>query len=484
MHEDNNNTTTNNNDNFDKDDIDYTADNLFASDPDNPTTESNSNSDDGGAETYIHSAPPNPIISSDIAVPVAESDRVVSIDVLRGVALLGILVMNIQAFSMIFAAYSNPTAYGDLTGINYWVWYISHLFFDMKMMAIFSMLFGAGVVLMTSHAEKTSNKSAGVYYRRTTILLLFGLLHGYLLWIGDILVWYALTGFWLYLFRKIRPAILIPVGLIFITLASGVALMGSLQMAYFDSQKNNPELKEETRQEYQAVINDLDNNWQPSTEAITKETEAMRGSWSDEIMFRVEKVMFFQLKVYPLWGLWRVGGLMLIGMGLFKLGVFSAARSKLFYFIMFGLGWGIGLPIVAYGAMQNFEADWYCVNSKFMNSQYNYWASIPVSLGWVGLIMLLCKSNFLTSFKRMLQAVGQMALTNYLLHTLICTTIFYGRGLGCFGRAERVDQILIVLGIWIFQLLASPLWLKYYRYGPFEWLWRSLTYKQMQKLRR
>jgi uncharacterized protein len=116
--------------------------------------------------------------------PVAEQERIVSIDVLRGFALLGILPMNIQYFSMISTAYMNPTAYGDLTGANYWVWMLSHVLADEKFMTIFSMLFGAGILLMTSHVEATGKPSAALHYRRMGWLIVFGLAHAYLLWSG------------------------------------------------------------------------------------------------------------------------------------------------------------------------------------------------------------------------------------------------------------------------------------------------------------
>ena len=146
--------------------------------------------------------------------PIGGSQRILSLDVLRGVAVLGILVMNIQCFAMIMAAYINPTTYGSLEGVNGWVWYLGHLFADMKFMTIFSMLFGAGVIVMTSRREAAGQGSAGVHYRRMAWLLVFGLVHAHLLWYGDILYHYAMCGFVLYLFRKAPPWLLIALGLV------------------------------------------------------------------------------------------------------------------------------------------------------------------------------------------------------------------------------------------------------------------------------
>ena len=119
--------------------------------------------------------------------------------------------------------------------------------------------------------------------------------------------------------------------------------------------------------------------------------------------------------------------------------------------------------------------------SFFLGFQYNYWRSLLVSMGYVGLIMLWVKSDFLNRLKSALQAIGRMALTNYLLQTIICTIIFYGHGFGLFGKVERTGQILIVFAVWIVMVIASPVWLKYFKYGPFEWLWRSLTYRRLQQ---
>ena len=156
--------------------------------------------------------------------PITGSERILSLDVLRGVAVLGILVMNIQCFSMIGQAYMNPTAYGDLEAANWWVWYLGHLFTDQKFMAIFSMLFGAGVVVMTSRREADGHGSAGAHYSRMCWLLLFGLLHAYLLWYGDILYSYAVCGFVLWPLRKLPSWALLALGMLTLCVASGISI--------------------------------------------------------------------------------------------------------------------------------------------------------------------------------------------------------------------------------------------------------------------
>jgi uncharacterized protein len=174
---------------------------------------------------------------------------------------------------------------------------------------------------------------------------------------------------------------------------------------------------------------------------------------------------------------------MLIGMALFKLSILSAKASATFYLSLVVLALVVGLPMIAYGVSWNFENGWSAV-SMFYGSQFNYWGSLLVSLGWMSTVLLICQRGRLIGLTRRLAAVGRMALTNYLLQTLICGLVFYGHGLGLFGQVERTGQLIVVLAIWILQLAASPVWLRNFRFGPAEWLWRVLTYWRYEPFRR
>jgi uncharacterized protein len=409
---------------------------------------------------------PVPRVSS-VPQPLAEKERIVSIDVLRGFALLGILPMNIQYFSMISAAYYNPTAYGNLTGVNYYVWLLCHVLADEKFMTIFSMLFGAGILLMTSRIEASGKPSAGLHYRRMGWLIAFGLAHAYLLWSGDILVTYGMCGLLAYLFRKLRPRTLLVLGLIFISVAPALLTAYGIWSRHW------------TEQDVQIATEAL---WKPTAAETAEEITAYRGTWMDEMKYRVPDSLQMETNFFLGFTFWRVTGLMLAGMALFKLGVFSARRSASLYWAMIAVAVGIGIPVILYGTHRDFASGWDFRYSFFCGAQFNYWGSIVVSLGWVGAMMLASKVTALLSLTRRLAAVGRMAFTNYIMHTVICTAIFYGHGFGLFGKMERIWQFAIVVAIWAVQLAISPWWLKYLFFGPLEWLWRCLTYWQLEPL--
>ena len=223
--------------------------------------------------------------------------------------------------------------------------------------------------------------------------------------------------------------------------------------------------------------------WMPPPEAVQAEVDAYRGGWSDQQALRAPTAIFMQTNHFLSEYLWRAGGLMLIGMAFFKLGVFAAERSRAFYLRMMSLGFGLGLPIVVFGVAYCDSSGWDVRSAFFAGSQFNYWGSLLFAAGWIGLVMLACQKESTIRFTRPLAAVGQMALSCYLLQTIICTTIFYGHGLGLYGSVSRVGQALIVLAVWAALLWFCPIWLKRFRFGPFEWLWRSLTYMKLQPMR-
>jgi len=403
-------------------------------------------------------------MTQNLAEPMALQSRLLNIDIIRGIALLGILLMNIQAFSMNFSAYSNPTSIGDLSGVNFYVYYFSHIFADQKFMTIFSILFGVGIVLMAENIEKKGGSPSKIHYKRMFILATFGLLHAYLLWFGDILFPYALAGMIAYTARKKSVKFLLITAFISIGFCSLVMLLISFAI---------PMMEEADLQSMLAI-------WAPTQEMIDKDILVNQASWLGQMEHR--NFMASKMQTNVLFYLFRIVGLMMIGMALFKLDFFGKRFSNKSLVISAVITLALGLLLVITGNQANFDSGW-GLDSMMSGIQPNYWGSILMAYSYMSLLIVFCRSSALIQLKNLFANVGKMALTNYLSHTLICGFIFYGWGLGYYGSFERSDMLLVVLGVWTFQLFFSSFWMSRYQFGPFEWLWRSMTYGKRQPLK-
>ena len=376
--------------------------------------------------------------------------------------------MNIQSFGLIDAKYMNPMAQGELSPLSYFCWWFAHVFFDLKFMAIFSILFGSGVVLMWERAKSAGRDFTWLHYRRMFWLMIFGLVHAHFFWIGDILFTYALGGMLVVWLCGLKPRWLIPIGLLMVGIGSLFLVVVGLSMSIWPE-----EAMIETRQ-----------IWIPTAAKVAENLEIYRGSWMDAQPHRSETALMIQTVGFVFFLGWRACGLMLIGMSLFKLGVLSGIRSNRFYIIWGSLTMPLGLSLVLAGVHYNEVNHWSMEYSLFWGGQFNYWGSLLISLSYICFIVLACKKGWLAKFQQSLAAVGQMALTNYLLQTIICTTIFYGHGFGWYGYLTRPYLFGIVVAVGIVQLSFSPFWLARFQFGPLEWLWRSLSYWKFQPLRR
>jgi uncharacterized protein len=412
------------------------------------------------------------------------------VDVIRGVAVLGILLMNIASFALPQQAHFDPTVAGGAAGANLAVWAINYVLFEGKMRAIFSMLFGAGMVIFISRGEK---RGAGmivsdVYHRCLLWLLLFGILHAYFLWAGDILYWYALTGLILYSFRILAPKWLL--------LAGGLALAMMIPRNFTDSQeittlrqkaaaadlaeKSGKTLTEEQLEDQKQWRQRLE-ELKPPQKAIDKEIADHRGSYwklfarRSRSAARMESLLYYQY-------FWDVAGMMLIGMGLFKPGYLSAARSYREYALVACIGYGLGLPGSILVARQFIASGFEPSRVLMLDTTYDL-RRLAMVMAHTPVVMIVCKSGALGWLTSRLAAAGQMAFTNYLTTTLICTTIFNGYGFGLFARLDRMQIYAVVLAVWTVQLAWSKPWLQRFRFGPFEWIWRSLTYWKRQPMR-
>jgi uncharacterized protein len=399
--------------------------------------------------------------------PTNPKERIRSLDILRGFALLGILLINIQLFALPNAAFSNPTVLGEMTIADYISYYFVHVFGELKFMTLFSILFGAGILLFINRLDARGMDGAKFHVRRMKWLLLFGMIHDYFIWFGDILVAYALIGLIAVLLRKLSEnwKVATVVLLYFIPMLL-FYLIGSL-IGSMPEEMMKAEMKD----------------FFPSPEMLQAEIDLYQnGSWIDIFAKRAELNMNYQIGSFFMLSMWRTTGMMLLGMVLLNKGVLSAAKSKRFYAILAGAGIGIGTFISNEGYFQLVNHNWDVVHYFKAGYQYNYFGSLFSTLGYMGLVMLIYKLNILQFLMKGLEAVGRLAFTNYLCQSIICSMLFYSYGFGLFGEFTRSQLMLWVLGIWIFQMISSWYWLKYYKMGPFEWLWRYLTYKEKPQL--
>lgn len=424
------------------------------------------------------------------AAPIGGNERNTAIDTLRGVAVLGILVMNIYAFAMSFAAYQYPLADGGTEWYNVGTWFFTHLFFDQKFLTIFSVLFGAGLVMIAARAEASGTSCRGVWFRRCFWLLVIGALHGYLLWFGDILFHYALMGLLIYWFRNRSPRALIIIACILLPIGMLAAFGGGMYMQGLKTSVSELQQREaagEELSEEQGMRlmewDEISGLMKPFEQQVIDDTSAYKGDYKRIVAYRMPTVVMMQTMGTLWFILWRAGGLMLLGMALMKTGVLAGQKSREFYRRMMHIGYGIGLPIVAFGAWQQWTHDWDMFWLMRVGIAPNYVGSLFVAAGHIGLVMSIVKSGGLASLMRRFAAVGRMAFTNYLLHSIILTTIFYGYGFGLYGTIPRIWQMGFVVAVIGFQLWLSPWWLARFRFGPAEWLWRSFTYWRLQPMR-
>jgi len=385
--------------------------------------------------------------------------RIRSLDVLRGVGVLGMLAIHIQLFAFPSLARWNPTAYGDFKGLNWWVWLVTSLLADGKFITIFAMLLGVSIVMLAGETGERDVPAWRTHMRRMAVLLVLGLLHAYLLWYGDMLVPLALSGAVVFFARRLSPGKLLILGGLAFATASVISVGLTSSTARSDP----------------AALAAWRAQWTPRPAVINLEIAQYRGGWAQQMAHRVPAALENQTVSFVTRLLWQMTGLMLMGMGLFKLGVLSAARSRAFYLRMATIGFGAGTLLITLALWRSYATKWDLLDFVLISEQLHYWGNLFVALGWVALVMLLCQRGWPL---RSVAAVGRMALTNYLLQSVICTTIFYGHGFGLFGRVDRAGQLAIVLGIWAFQLLASSAWLRYFAVGPVEWVTRWLVFKR------
>lgn len=406
--------------------------------------------------------------------PTTTKERVTSIDVMRGFALFGILLVNMAFF--------NTSIYSLLGGLDPWtgaidraaIWLV-HFLAEGKFYSLFSFLFGLGVAIQMERAEARGVPFVPLYLRRLAVLLVLGLVHAFLIWIGDILATYALLGVVLLLFRRRSPKALLTWAavLLAIPLLLGVAGTVALEIG-----RSVPEAATEIDRSFAGTIADYE-----ARDAAARRVYA-DGSFLEITAQRAADLAFF----YPFY-------LIFVGpsiVAMFLLGLYAGRRGILRHpraheaLIRRVLVWGLGIGLIG-SLIYAITSEG---SSRMIPSVIGTVGALglgigapALALGYAAAIALLMQRDDWQQRLAPLAAVGRMALSNYLLQSLVCTLIFNGYGLGLYGQVGPAAGLLLAVAIYLCQIPLSVWWMRRFQFGPVEWLWRSLTYGRPQPMR-
>ena len=397
--------------------------------------------------------------------PIAVKDRIFTLDMLRGWAILGILAVNAMAFAWPMALEMDPTLtppwpHDSANILGEWV---KDVFFQDKFRSLFSMLFGVSIFLIGG--TRYDEARGPLLTRRLLWLGLFGLIHGFALWFGDILLHYAYTGLLVMIARSWSARRLIWTGaalnVVFALLSAGSALLAGLMAGAGAPEGGNPFAM--TQDQLMALIQTYQSGWP--------------GAQIENVKAAVV-LQLMSLTLIPI-----TAGLMLLGMGLFKSGFLTGRSPTWIYVLLLVIG-GANLAAFAWYDWQLYSAPHGAPDpTNGLAGVLGSFAPL-VTLAYVSLLILMTRFG-LKAITGVLAPVGRMAFTNYLTQTLIMTTLFYMPwGLHWFGTMGPGQLWLVVGAVWIVQLIWSPLWLSVFSMGPLEWLWRCLTYGRWVPLRK
>jgi uncharacterized protein len=413
-----------------------------------------------------------------MSVTIGPGQRIATLDIVRGVAVMGILGVNVVAFAMPMQAYFNPSAYGLSSPADLALWFATFILIDGKMRGLFSLLFGASMLLVIERAEATGRSPAEIHYSRMFWLLVLGCVHYYLIWFGDILTLYALTGMIAYAFRRKPVRALVIWGLAF--LALDLLVMAGISWQFFvaEAAARAPGATPAAIAQWQSMSGEFA---PPDAATLTHELALYGGPWSGIVRDQLTDGLngpAFQFG----FGLFETLGYMLLGMAGLKSGFLRGAWDDARYRRIALWTLGVSLPVYAVFAwiewrsgfdVAVFFAIFFAATNPFR---------LAMMAGYAALIILLSRRG--GWLVQRIAAAGRAAFTNYLGASLAATTFFYGYGLGFYGQLSRLEAWLFAPALWAVMLLWSKPWLDRFNYGPFEWLWRSLARRSLQPMRR
>lgn len=403
--------------------------------------------------------------------------RIPQLDALRGFAVLGMFWIAVAAFGLPYAANALPTLLGTPSPLNLGIWASSTLYFEGAVRSLFSLLFGASALVFLEMGAPSSRDSTRLeaYQRRNLWLMAFGLFHAYvMLWPHDVLFTYGLLGILLTPLRHLRPSVLLILGAILQALTevelTGYLLGSGLTQGDQGAMGEvNPGLLEQDPEVFLGWLRvQMEHDLHLYTSGYLDIFQAQATEVANQQSTALYHHHFFE-----------IGGMMMMGMALLRWGVLSGERPWPLYLILLVCGYSFGFWLRSPKALLVFSPEFSPLALATLDQTSLDLGRMPLALGHIGLIGLLCRTTRLAWLTRLLTSTGRLALTHYLSQTLICVLLFYGCGLGWFGALERYELLGICVLGWAGQCGFSVLWLRFFRHGPLEWLWRSLIVGQL-----
>lgn len=428
------------------------------------------------------SATPEDIpLVTPVEIP-ARQERLPALDLLRGIAILAILPANIPWFLGPSTMGEGPR-WGVFSWADHGAVALTLFFVDGKFVTLLSVLFGAGLAVQLSRSKAAGRPFAGYYIWRQVLLFFIGLAHALLLWFGDILSSYAVVGLGGLLLSRFaqRGLLWFMTGFLVWSYGFMITMTVLLPVVGEDAFHMGPSSEsvavapdKESIETVPAAPSSLETDLLQRLQGYTrdaKQLEIYRGQdFGQMVLHRVVNLAIF-IMAFWLNLAWYLLACFLLGIYLVRRNIFhdvEGHRGFLRKLIGFGLVVGCSLHVLAVVV--------YAWNPKGMLfGAFSFVGALPLSLAYLGLVLFWARSGRTEWLQSRLRAVGRLALSNYLLHSVLLGFIFYGYGLARFGYVGRAAALAIVLAIWVLQLSLSPLWLRYFQIGPAEWLWRSLA---------
>ena len=411
--------------------------------------------------------------------PVPNKDREVFMDVLRGFAILGILIANLTMGGLsLYNSGNTKTGVFLLPHIDHQLSFLYSMFIDGKFYSIFSLLFGWGIALQLQRGFVNDINPLPTVKRRLLFMLLLGSIH-ILIWTGDIVLFYAMLGFVLLLFRKFSNKTLLITGAVLILLPI-VLYAAKMNWPWVNAPAN--------------VLNSIAVKLDEQLLGISNETVtsyfdwAKQANWRDIFLGNISGTFYRFQYLFFISRIPKVLGMFLIGFVIGRSNFYKnfTQNKKIIYWVI-GLGLLFGLPANYYLAyyMRHFEADYFTLKINGLYQTIAYALGVaPLALAYVGIFMLIFKTDIGNKIMSIIAPVGKMAFSNYMMHSLVCSFVFLGAGLGYGGEVGTLYLTVFALLLFTFQIVSSTIWLKYFNYGPVEWIWRSLTYGKMQPIKK